>query len=97
MYLLQNIFFRKINTHFYLKVPLWLSISQKNFGVTQFSEAQQFSEAENFVPHETEGGGLHGEVSWQLDYNYIMQWNNNVTIQRKCSCAEKLSRIKMTS
>ena len=44
------VFFIKKKQFFYLKVPLCLSISQKNFGGIQISEPQQFSELENFGP-----------------------------------------------
>ena len=59
----------KKTTFFYLKLPLWLSISQKIFGGIAFSDPQQFSELENFGPLGAGGGGgLHGEVSWLIDY-----------------------------
>ena len=47
MYFFQNMFFEEKNTFFYQKVPLWPSISQKNFGDIWFSEPQKFSESEN--------------------------------------------------
>ena len=62
----QNMFFEKIHV-FYLKWPLWPSISQKIFGGIAFSDPQQFSELENFGPLGAEGG-VHGEVSWPIDY-----------------------------
>ena len=67
MYFFQIMRFKK-NTSFDLKVLLWLSISDKNLGVIKFSEPQQFSESENFGPLGTGGGGVHGDVSWPIDY-----------------------------
>ena len=63
----QNMFLKK-RTFFDLKWPLWPSISQKNFGGIAFSDPQQFSELENFGPLGARGGGVHGEVSWPIDY-----------------------------
>ena len=51
---------------FYLKVPLCLSISQKNFDGIRISEPQQFSELENFGP--LGAGRVHGDVSWPMVY-----------------------------
>ena len=57
--------FWKKTRFFYLKWPLWPSISQKIFGGIAFSDPQQFSELENFGPLGVGGGGGggHGEVS----------------------------------
>ena len=65
-------FFEKKNTFFYLKWPLGPSISQKIFGGIAFSDPQQFSELENFGPLGAGGGGVHGEVSWPIDYNILL-------------------------
>ena len=49
-------------------LPKFASIFQKNFGGIAFSDPQQFSELENFGPLGA-GGGVHGEVSWKIDYD----------------------------
>ena len=60
-------FFEK-NMFFDLKWPLRPSISQKIFGGIAFSDPHQFSELENFGP--LGAGGVHGEVSWPIDYYF---------------------------
>ena len=64
----QNMFFEKTNTFFYLKLPLSSYISQNNFGGIAFSDPQQFSELENFGPLGAGRRGVHGEISWLIDY-----------------------------
>ena len=56
-----NMFFEKKHV-FYLKWPLWPSISQKIFGGIAFSDPQQFSELENFGPLGAGGGGARWSI-----------------------------------
>ena len=55
----------------YVFLPKMASVTfhiPKDFGGIAFSDLQQFSEFENFGPLGAGGGGVHGEVSWPIDY-----------------------------
>ena len=67
MYFFQNMlfFFEKKHVFSSKSTPETFHIP-KNFGGLLFSEPQQFSESENFGP--LGAGGVHGDVSWPMDY-----------------------------
>ena len=60
-------FFEKIHV-FLPKIDSVILQSQKNFGGIAFSDPQQFCELENFGSLGAGRGGVHGEVSWPIDY-----------------------------
>ena len=67
---------------FYLKLPLWSSISQKNFDCIAFSDPQQFSELKNVGPLGAGGGGER----WSILADRLLRGTQSVSImslQRK--------------